>query len=87
MQRVDVYLSSTVLNSCVLRTRTVKNREFWVWTAVDFGVSVAVGVIAAAVVGMFVTATTPLWMAVAATAVVSIGIGYFLEGWFNFLRK
>ena len=49
MQRVDVYLSSTVLNSCVLCTRTVKNREFWVSTVVDFAVSVAVGVAAAAV--------------------------------------
>jgi hypothetical protein len=79
MQRVDVYPSSVVLSRCVLCTRTVKNREFWVSTAVDFGISVAVGVAAAAVVGMFVTATTPLWMAVAATAVVGIGIGYFLD--------
>jgi hypothetical protein len=84
MQRVDVYLSSTVLNSCVLCTRTVKNRKFWVWTVVDFAVSVAVGVAAAAVVAAFISVLAPvvtvgLPVAIVATAVVGIGIGIGVE--------
>jgi hypothetical protein len=82
MQRVDVYLSSTVLNSCVLCTRTVKNRKFWVWTVVDFAVSVAVGVIAAAVVAIPIALfaiTAPLSATIVVTAGVSIGVGYLVE--------
>jgi len=85
MQRVDVYLSSTVLNSCVLCNRIVKNREFWVSTAVDFGVSVAVGVAAAAVVAGGITlavaagatsvATAPLWAIVVVTGFAGVVIG------------
>ena len=60
--------------------RTVKNREFWVSTAVDAAVSLAVGVAAAAVVSAFVTATTPLWLVVGATALVGIGLGAFVDG-------
>jgi hypothetical protein len=89
MQRIDVYLSSTVLNSCVLCTRTVKNRGFWVSTVVDFAVSVAVGVIAAAVVAGGITlavaagatsvAAAPLWAIVVVTAIVGVGIGWGVD--------
>jgi hypothetical protein len=69
----------------------VKNREFWVWTAVDFGVSVVVGVAAAAVVGgtiaglvtlgITAAATAPLWLTVGATAGVGIFLGSKVEAW------
>ena len=59
--------------------RTVKNRAFWVSTGVDFGVSVLVGLGAALLVGAFVTATTPLWLAVAATTVVGMVLGGLVE--------
>lgn len=87
------------MNTCVAFTagqETPKNREFWVSTAVDTVVSVAVGVAAAAVVAAFVTATTPLWVAVGATALVGIGIGALVEwtgaptaikGWFSNMGK
>ena len=57
----------------------MKNREFWVSTVVDFGVSVVVGLGAAILVGAFVTATTPLWLAVGATALVGVGIGWAID--------
>jgi len=66
--------------------RTVKNREFWVSTVVDFGISVAVGFVAAAIVaaasaGLTVALgfTVPLWLAVGATAILSVGIGMWID--------
>lgn len=63
----------------------VKNREFWVSTGVDFGVSVLVGLAAAGVVaasiagfvalGVTAAATAPLWAVVGVTVIVGIFIG------------
>ena len=78
--------------------RTLTNREFWVSTVVDFAVSLAVGVAAAAFVGAGIAAaaalgaTAPLWLAVVLTAAVGTGIGLLVEalgipdiarGWLN----
>jgi len=59
--------------------RTAKNREFWVSTGVDFAISVAVGFVAAILIGAVVTGTTPLWLAVGATAFVGIAIGGVID--------
>jgi len=62
--------------------RTVKNREFWVSTAVDTALSVAVGLAATAVVAAVVTAftiTAPLTAAVVVTGALAIGISIGLE--------
>ena len=69
--------------------RTVKNREFWVSTAVDFAISVAVGFVAAAIVAavsavltVMLGFTVPLWLAVGATATaVGMYLAFKVESW------
>jgi len=65
--------------------RTIRNPRFWISTAVDFGLAVATGVAAAAIVGGIAAGAaamgvaTPLWVAVFATAMVGVGLGWGLD--------
>ncbi len=68
--------------------RTVRNREFWVSTGVDFGISVLVGLAAAAVVAgaiaLLAGTAVGTFLAMPAVAIVvtlgvSLGIGWGLD--------
>lgn len=59
--------------------KTLENREFWVSTAVDTAISVAIGAVAAVAAVAILGATAPVWGTVLLAAGIATGAGVLLD--------